>query len=79
LVTIILKWLFLKVKVRAFGRLATGLGNETVIELTKDATINDLLSMLKEKTETVQKEALTRFDRIEPELTILINGQTSKP
>jgi molybdopterin synthase sulfur carrier subunit len=65
----------MKVKVRTFGRLTAGLGNETVIELTKEATIGDLLSMLKEKTEAVQKEALTRFDRTEPELTILINGQ----
>ena len=65
----------MKVKVRAFGHLTASLGNETVVELKPDAKIGDLLSMLKEKTEAVQKEALFRFDRTEPELTILLNGQ----
>ena len=65
----------MKVKVRAFGRLTARLGNETVVQLKPDSNIDDLLSMLREKTEAVQKEALTRFDRTEPELTILLNGQ----
>jgi len=64
-----------KVKVRAFGRLTANLGNEMVVELKPDAEIGDLLSVLKEKTLSVQKEALIRFDRTEPELTILLNGQ----
>jgi len=64
-----------KVKVRAFGRLTANLGNEMVVELKPDAEIGDLLSVLKEKTLSVQKEALIRFDRTEPELTILVNGQ----
>ena len=65
----------MKVKVRAFGRLTANLGNEMVVELKPDAEIGDLLSVLKEKTLSVQKEALIRFDRTEPELTILLNGQ----
>ena len=65
----------MKVKVRAFGRLAANLGNELVIELKPDSKIGDMLSTLRERTEAVQKEALTRFDRTEPELTILLNGQ----
>jgi molybdopterin synthase sulfur carrier subunit len=65
----------MKVKVRAFGYLTASLGNEMIIELKPDAIIDDLLSILKGKTEAVHKEALFRFDRTEPELTILINGQ----
>ena len=65
----------MKVKVRAFGRLITNLGNEMVVELKPNSKIGDLLSLLRQKTEAVQKEALIRFDRIEPELTILLNGQ----
>jgi len=64
-----------KVKVRAFGRLTARLGNETVVELKPNSKISDLLAMLREKTESIQKEALIRFDRTEPELTILLNGQ----
>jgi molybdopterin synthase sulfur carrier subunit len=64
-----------KVRVIAFGRLTASLGNETAIELTKAAIIGDLLSILEEKTEAIQKEALIYFDRTEPQLTILINGQ----
>ncbi len=65
----------MKVKVKALGRLAASLGTERAIELADKATMGDLLSMLKEKTATVQKEALFRFDRTEPELTVLLNGQ----
>ena len=65
----------MKVKVRAFGRLTARLGNETVVELKPNSKISDLLAMLREKTESIQKEALIRFDRTEPELTILLNGQ----
>jgi MoaD family protein len=64
-----------KVKVKALGHLAASLENEKIVELENKATISDLLSMLKEKTAVVQKEALFRFDRTEPELTILLNGQ----
>jgi len=46
-----------------------------VVELKPNSKIGDLLSLLRQKTEAVQKEALIRFDRIEPELTILLNGQ----
>ena len=65
----------MKVKVKALGNLAASLGKEKIVELADKTTIGDLLSMLKEKTLTVQKEALFRFDRTEPELTILLNGQ----
>ncbi|MEM2889532.1 MAG: MoaD/ThiS family protein [Candidatus Bathyarchaeia archaeon] len=65
----------MKVKVRAFGNLMETLGNDTVVELESDSKVGDLLSMLRKKTEAVQKEALSRFDRTEPELTVLINGQ----
>jgi len=64
-----------KVKVKALGRLSSSLGKEKNVELADEATIGDLLSVLKEKTVTVQKEALFRFDRTEPELTVLLNGQ----
>jgi molybdopterin converting factor small subunit len=57
------------------GHLTASLGNEKIIELADKTTIGDLLSMLKEKTVALQKEALFRFDRTEPELTILLNGQ----
>lgn len=65
----------MKVKVKALGRLSSSLGKEKNVELADEATIGDLLSVLKEKTVTVQKEALFRFDRTEPELTVLLNGQ----
>jgi molybdopterin converting factor small subunit len=64
-----------KVKVKALGRLSSSLGKEKNFELADRATIGDLLSILKEKTAVVQKEALFRFDRTEPELTVLLNGQ----
>jgi MoaD family protein len=64
-----------KVKVKMLGHLATSLGNETIVEFENKTTIGDLLSMLNKKNLTVQKEALFRFDRTEPELTILLNGQ----
>jgi len=64
-----------KVKVKMLGHLTASLGNEKIIELADKTTIGDLLSMLKEKTVALQKEALFRFDRTEPELTILLNGQ----
>ncbi len=65
----------MKVKVKMLGHLTASLGNEKIIELADKTTIGDLLSMLKEKTVALQKEALFRFDRTEPELTILLNGQ----
>ena len=65
----------MKVKVKTLGHLTASLGNEKIIELADKTTIGDLLSMLKEKTVALQKEALFRFDRTEPELTILLNGQ----
>jgi len=64
-----------KVNVKALGRLSASLGNERAVELADKATIGDLLSVLKEKTAAVQREALFRFDRAEPELTVLLNGQ----
>jgi MoaD family protein len=64
-----------KVKIRALGHLTASLGNKKIVELVDRETIGDLLSILKEKTATIQKGALFRFDRTEPELTILLNGQ----
>jgi len=64
-----------KIKIRSFGRLMASLGNEMVVELDFDSKIGDLLSLLRRKTEAVQKEALSRFDRTEPELTVLLNGR----
>ncbi len=69
------KWLTVKVKVKALGRLSASLGKERAVELADKATIGDLLFMLREKASIVQKEALFRFDRTEPELTVLLNGQ----
>jgi molybdopterin converting factor small subunit len=70
-----------KVKVRAFGRLTESLGNETVVELKPDSKIGDLLSLLREKTKAVQKEALIRFDRTEPNqnLQYFLMVKTFKP
>ena len=65
----------MKIKVKILGHLTASLGNEKIVELADKTTIGDLLSMLKEKTVALQKEALFRFDRTEPELTILLNGQ----
>jgi molybdopterin converting factor small subunit len=65
----------MKIKVKMLGHLTASLGNEKIVELADKTTIGDLLSMLKEKTVALQKEALFRFDRTEPELTILLNGQ----
>jgi molybdopterin converting factor small subunit len=65
----------MKIKVKMLGHLTASLGNEKIVELADKTTIGDLLSILKEKTVALQKEALFRFDRTEPELTILLNGQ----
>ena len=65
----------MKVKVKTLGHLTASLGKEKIVELADKTTIGDLLSLLKEKTVVLQKEDLFRFDRTEPELTILLNGQ----
>ena len=65
----------MKIKVRTFGHLTAHIGKETVIELPPDAKIENVLSKLKEKTENIDKESLSRYDHFEPELTILVNGQ----
>ena len=37
--------------------------------------MKDLLAKLKEKSLSLEEEALTRYERNEPELTILLNGR----
>jgi len=65
----------MKVKVKAFGRLIDIFGNEVYVELEPNAKVRDLIAKLKEKTLSLEEEALTRYERDEPELTILLNGR----
>lgn len=65
----------MRVKVRAFGRLMHLLGNELEVDLKSDAKVKDLLAKLKEKIITLDEHTLTRYERDEPELTILLNGR----
>ncbi|KYH42770.1 MAG: MoaD family protein [Candidatus Bathyarchaeota archaeon B63] len=65
----------MRVKVRVMGRLTDLLGSELDVELSSDAKIRDLIAKLKEKAPMLDEEALTRYVRDEPELTILLNGK----
>ena len=67
----------MKVKVRAFGRLIDVLGDEIDVELEPNAKVKDLLAKLREKILSLDLDeaALTRYERDEPELTILLNGR----
>ncbi|HIE19256.1 TPA: MoaD/ThiS family protein [Candidatus Bathyarchaeota archaeon] len=65
----------MKVKVRVFGRLIDIFGNELEMELEPNAKMRDLLAKLREKTLSLEEEALNRYERDEPELTILLNGR----
>jgi len=65
----------MKVKVRAFGRLIDLVGDEVEVELAPNAKVKDLLAKLKEKSVSLEEDALTRYEKDEPELTILLNGR----
>ena len=65
----------MRVKVRAFGRLMPLLGSELEVDLKPNAKVKDLLDKLKEKSLILDERALTRYERDEPELTILLNGR----
>ncbi|RJS91538.1 MoaD/ThiS family protein [Candidatus Bathyarchaeota archaeon] len=65
----------MRVKVRAFGRLMDLLGSELEVDLKPNAKVRDLLAKLKEKIRILDESALTRYERDEPELTILLNGR----
>jgi len=65
----------MKVKVRAFGRLIDLIGSEVYVELKPNAKVKDLLSKLREKSLSLKEDALKRYERNEPELTILLNGR----
>ena len=65
----------MRVKVRAFGRLMPLLGSELEVDLKPNAKVKDLLDKLKEKSLILDEGALTRYERDEPELTILLNGR----
>ncbi len=65
----------MRVKVRAFGRLMHLLGSELEVDLKPNAKVRDLLAKLKEKIRILDESALTRYERDEPELTILLNGR----
>ena len=56
----------MKVKVRVFGRLIDVFGNELEVELGPNAKVKDLLAKLKEKSLSLEEEALTRYERNEP-------------
>jgi len=65
----------MRVKIRVFGRLIDIFGNELEGELKPNAKVKDLLAKLREKTLSLEEDALTRYERDEPELTILLNGR----
>ncbi len=65
----------MRVKVRALGRLMDLLGSELYVELKPNAKVKDLLAKLKRKSLILDENALTRYERDEPELTILLNGR----
>jgi MoaD family protein len=65
----------MRVKVRVLGRLMDLLGAELDVELDPDAKIKDLIAKLKEKSPLLDEKALTRYERDEPELIILLNGR----
>ena len=65
----------MKVKVRAFGRLAELLGSDTVFELEAGSRVQDLVSRLREGTGSFREGSLQRYEVGEPELTILLNGR----
>jgi len=65
----------MRVKVRVFGRLTDIFGDEVDVKLEPNAKVRDLLAKLEEKTLSVEKEALTRYERDESELTTLLNGR----
>jgi len=65
----------MRVKVRVFGKLTDFLGSEVNVELKPNAKVKDLLIKLKEKSPILDEKALTRYERDEPELTILLNGR----
>jgi hypothetical protein len=68
-----------KLKARAFEHLTEKLGNEKVVELKSDSKIGDLLSILREKTKAVQKEALIRFERTNLNSQYSLTDKTSNP
>jgi len=51
------------------------LGSELEVDLKPNAKVRDLLAKLKEKIRILDESALTRYERDEPELTILLNGR----
>ena len=62
-------------KVRAFGRLIKFIDSELEVELAPNAKVKDLLAKLREKSVSLEEDALARYEKDEPELTILLNGR----
>ena len=62
-------------KVRAFGRLIKFIDSELEVELAPNAKVKDLFAKLREKSVSLEEDALARYEKDEPELTILLNGR----
>lgn len=65
----------MKVRVKVFGHLSNALGKNTAVELADDAKVKDLVSKLSQQADSLKKLSLSRYDRTDPELTILLNGR----
>lgn len=65
----------MKIRVRAFGDLMALLGKESTVELKDQAIFKDLVSTLADKTGSVRKGFLGRYDVTGPNLVILLNGR----
>ena len=65
----------MKVKVRAFGDLVAVIGKEITAELKENATIEDLISKLAEKSGTTKKGYIGPYDLAKQDLAVLINGR----
>jgi molybdopterin converting factor small subunit len=45
------------------------------VKLSDNAKVKDLVSKLSQQAEVLEKLSLSRYDRTDPELTILLNGR----
>jgi molybdopterin converting factor small subunit len=64
----------MRIKVKAFGDLNTQLGNETIIEIKDNATVDSLLSKLSMMTRTYKKGYIGDH-QVGSDLAVLINGK----
>jgi molybdopterin converting factor small subunit len=64
----------MQIKVNAFGDLNLQLGNETIIEIKENATVDVLLSKLTIMTRTYKKGYIGEH-KVGSDLAVLINGK----